>query len=92
MNDDVMQLVGSLIGALMGFFFVAKVLRYGSVPKSRLNAQNPPTQAQVAVEVQEAREEAKTSASQKVETLTQEVKDNAKDAETAAAALRDSQL
>lgn len=92
MSDEMMQLLGSLLGSLMAFFFVARMLRYQNESKPRLSHEKPPTRAQVAVEVEEAREEAKTSASQKVETLTQEVKVNANDADAAAAALRDSQL
>lgn len=89
--SDIMDLIGAFIGSMMAFFFLGRLLKYDT-QKPRLNDATPPTQTQVAVEVTEAREEAKTSASQKVETLTQEVKANAQDAETAAAALRDSQL
>jgi hypothetical protein len=91
MNNEIELFLTSLLGGLMAFFAVAKMLRWtnGKPPRTRREA---PTQAEVAVEVEEVRTEAQTSASQKVETLTQEVKDNAQDAETAAAALRDSQL
>lgn len=89
--SDIMDLIGAFIGSMMAFFFLGRLLKYDT-QKPRLSDAKPPTQTQVAVEVEEAREEAKTSASQKVETLTQEVKANAQDAETAAAALRDSQL
>lgn len=91
MNNEIELFLTSLLGGLMAFFAVAKMLRWtnGKPPRTR---QEAPTQAEVAVEVEEVRTEAQTSASQKVETLTQEVKDNAQDAETAAAALRDSQL
>lgn len=90
--SDIMDLIGALIGSMMAFFFLGRLLKYDNSQKSRLDDVKPPTQTQIVVEVTEAREEAKTSASQKVETLTQEVKANAQDAEAAAAALRDSQL
>lgn len=90
--SDIMDLVGAFVGSMMAFFFLGRLLKYDNAQKSRLGEAKPPTQADVAVEIKEAREEAKTSASQKVETLTQEVKANAQDAEAAAAALRDSQL
>ena len=89
--SDIMDLIGAFIGSMMAFFFLGRLLKYNT-QKQPLRQEKPPTQAEVAATVQEAREQAKTSASQKVETLTQEAKLNATDAETAAAALRDSQL
>ena len=91
MSSDIELFLTSLLGGMMAFLAVAKMLRWTSTKAPR-RPQQAPTQAEIAVEVEEARIEAQTSASQKVETLTQEVIDNAQDAETAAAALRDSQL
>lgn len=89
--NDIMDVVGVFLGSIMAFFFMARLMKHDT-QKQPLAEEKPPTQAQVAVTVEEAREQAKTNASQKVETLTQEAKLNATDAETAAAALRDSQL
>ena len=91
MKTEDMDLLGGILGALMAFFFVGKLLSV-SHRRPRPYEHRAPTPEQVKAHVEQVRWEAETSASQKVETLAQEVKENAQDADAAAAALRDSQL